>query len=251
MNTSKFVSLYGDTMKTLKEQCILLDDGVTCCDGAKCDIKVKGFKDMSDFVKCNSAFYIKDLSYVMEAMPKNFHFEDFKLRLCVKNTDLDGNNAWEGEAVYTDCWHMPFCDTRDHIFSEDYCIDDGFVVFDKVRITKEATKTVIEKKVEPKTSVADDRVENNSVTTSYKSIFEKLDDLMKAFNEYKADKDDFYKSFSYTVDGNGNVKAEQNINGDKKNYTFKCSNDCNCKCDCDCGGKPSDDDVDALNRLAD
>jgi len=227
MNTSEFTKLYGENMNELKEQCLCLEDGCACYDGAKCEVKVSGFKDAEEFVKNNSAFFVKDLNYVLGSFKKD-NYDDFKLRLVVTNCDEDKNPTWEADIVYADCWNIPYCDSREHIFGKDYLVNDGFVVFDKVRIRD---FKVIEKPV-----VAEEpKKETVAVADAPKSF---LDDLIKEFNDAKGGKDckSFCKSFSYSVDGNGNVKASQNINGEKKNYEFNLN-----------GETP----VEKLNRLAD
>lgn len=224
MNTTEFTAEYGKTLKGLKDRCIVLDKGAVCCDGVKCDISVSGFKDMADFVSKNSAFFVNGLSEMNEALPRGIDVHDFKMRLCVKNYEGDNSEVltWGGEAVYANCLVIPYCDCREHVFAKDYEIKDGFVVFDRVRVLKS-------EKADPKGNEGTSEVaapkdaEVKAVKCADRdSVWAELANLMGAFNKAKSDKDgSFFKSFSYTMDNDGNVKAEQNINGESKKFVFR------------------------------
>ena len=234
MNTTEFMGGYGDALKSLRERCIVLEGGSACRDGAKSEIKVTGYESMADFVKRNSAFFVKGLEEAISCLPEDCGHKDFRLRLCVENEATEGFGAWEGEAVYRDCLMIPYADSRDHAFGDEFEVDDGFVVFDRVRVVKDEPVEVVgdedEKETEPETK-CDKECDcdkgcdcGKEVTVSdresvWKELASLLDTFRKGFGDPKGD-GSFFKSFSYTDDGNGHVKAETDLNGEKKSYDF-------------------------------
>lgn len=230
---------YGDALKSLRERCIVLEGGKACRDGAKCEIRVTGYESMADFVKRNSAFFVKDLEKAISCLPEDCDHEEFRLRLCVENEATDGFGAWEGEAVYRDCLMIPYSDSRDHAFGYEFEVVDGFVVFDRVRVVKDEPIEVVdaeaEKEPEYETKCSCDKecdkdcdcgkeCDRKDVAVSdresvWKELANLLDTFRKGFGDAKGD-GSFFKSFSYKDDGNGHVKAETDLNGEKKSYDF-------------------------------
>lgn len=231
MNTSEFIGEYGKSLESLRNKCIALEGGDACRDGVKCDISVTGYKDMRDFVKRNSAFFVKDLDCALDGLPEGFENRRFSVRLRVENEATEGFGAWEGEAIYRDCLMIPYSDTREHVFGSEFEVKDGFVVFDRVRILKD--EPVFEEKDEEekkdcgcgcdcKCGKKDDDCKCVSVADR-KDVWKELADLLDTFRNAcgKGGKDgSFFKSFSYTDDGNGHVKATTDLDGDRKHYDF-------------------------------
>lgn len=242
MNTTEFMGGYGDALKSLRDRCIVLEGGKACRDGAKSEIKVTGYESMADFVNRNSAFLVKDLEEAISCLPEDCGHKDFSLRLCVENEATEGFGAWKGEAVYRDCLLIPFTDSRDHAFSDEFEAVDGFVVFDRACIIKDEHVVLVidddygdevedEGKPEAETKCScckgcdcDKGCDRKDIVavdreSVWKELANLLDTFRKGFGDAKGD-GSFFKSFSYTDDGNGHVKAETDLNGEKKSYDF-------------------------------
>lgn len=232
MNTSEFIGEYGKCLENLRKNCIALEGGAACGDGAKCDVSVTGYKDMGDFVKRNSAFFVKDLDCALDGLPEDFENRSFSLRLCVRNEATEGFGAWEGEAVYRDCLMIPYSDTREHVFGSEFEVKDGFVVFDRVRVLRD--EPIAEEKEEEEKGEEGKKdgdcgcgCKCERKDGEHRRLWEELADLLDYFRNTcgKEGKDgSFFGSFSCADDGNGHVRATTDLNGDRKSYDFTYAN---------------------------